>query len=325
MGKKLLVTGMDFLLDWVKQHIKSAEIICTSNVSEENLSQLVKDFDGILYMQALNYPITRKIIESGKKLKFIQSAGVGYERIDLQAATDNGVVVMNMPVGTTVSVAEHTIALILACSKNLVKAHENMVKGGWRIFALGVELWKKTLGIIGFGKIGREVAKRMKAFETNILVYDPYVGKEDIEKMGGKKVDLKALMKESDIVSIHSPLTKETEGLIGEEELGLMKPTAILINTARGELVDEEALYKALKEKRISCAGLDVYRQEPINKDNLLLTLDSVVLTPHMAVQTLDAVIRMMGQNGIQVEKALNGIYENVVNPEVLKKSKKGK
>jgi D-3-phosphoglycerate dehydrogenase len=325
MSKKLLVTGMDFLLDQVKQHIKSAETVCTSNVSEENLSQLVKDFDGILFMQALTYTITRKIIESGKKLKFIQSAGVGYERIDLQAATDNGVVVMNMPVGTTVSVAEHAIALILACSKNLVKAHENMVKGGWWVLALGVELWKKTLGIVGFGKIGREVAKRMKAFEMNILVYDPYVGKEDIEKMGGKKVDLKALMKESDIISIHSPLTKETEGLIGEEELGLMKPTAILINTARGGLIDEEALYKALKEKRISCAGLDVYRQEPINKDNPLLTLDNVVLTPHMAVQTLDAVMRMMEQNGIQVEKALNGIYENVVNPEVLKKLKKVK
>jgi D-3-phosphoglycerate dehydrogenase len=323
MDKKLLVTGMGFLLDWVGQHIKSAEIVCTSDISEENLSRLVKDFDGILYMQALNYPITRKIIESGKKLRFIQSAGVGYERIDLEAATDDGVVVMNMPIGTTVSVAEHTIALILACSKNLVKAHENTVKGGWRILGFGVELWKKTLGIIGFGKIGREVAKRMKAFEMDILVYDPYVGKEDIEKMGGKKVDFKTLLKESDIVTIHSPLTKETEGLIGEEELGLMKQTATLINTARGELVDEEALYKALSERRISCAGLDVYRQEPINKDNPLLTLDNVVLTPHMAVQTLDAVMRMMGQNGIQVEKALNGIYENVVNPEVLEKLEK--
>ncbi|MBS7268422.1 MAG: hydroxyacid dehydrogenase [Candidatus Freyarchaeota archaeon] len=323
MGKKLLVTGMDFLLDWVKQHIKSAEIVCTSNVSEENLCRMVKDADGILYMQALSYPITRKVIECGKKLKFISSAGVGYERIDVQAATDNGVVVMNMPVGTTVSVAEHTVALILACAKNLVKAHENVVKGGWRLLAMGVELWNKTLGIIGFGRIGREVAKRMKGFEMNILVYDPYVKEDEIRNMGGRKVDLETLLRESDIVSIHSPLTKETEGLIGEEELRLMKPTAILINTARGELVDEDALIKALKERRISYAGLDVFRQEPINKDNPLLALDNVVLTPHMAVQTLDAVIRMMNQNGIQVEKALNGIYENVVNPEVLTKLKK--
>ncbi len=321
--KKLLVTGMDFLLDWVGQHIKSAEIVCSGDVSEENLSRLVNDADGILYMQAKSYPITRKIIESGEKLRFIQSAGVGYERIDLKAATDNGVVVMNMPVGTTVSVAEHTIALILGCAKNLVKAHENTVKGGWRILGLGVELWKKTLGIIGFGRIGREVVKRMKAFEMDILVYDPYVGKEDIEKMGGKKVDLQTLLKESDIVSIHSPLTKETEDLIGEAELGLMKSTAILINTARGELVDEEALFKALSERRISYAGVDVFRQEPVEADNPLLTLENVVLTPHMAVQTLDAVMRMMNQNGIQVEKALNGIYENVVNPEVLEKLKK--
>lgn len=320
MVKKLLVTGMDFLLDWAKQHIKSADIVCTSNVSEENLSKLVEDADGILYMQALNYPITRKIIESGKKLRFIQSAGVGYELIDIQAATYNGVVVMNMPFGTTISVAEHTIALILTCSKNLVKAHENVVKGGWRLPGLGVELWKKTLGIIGFGRIGREVASRMKAFEMDILVYDPYVEEEEIEKMGCKKVDLKTLLKRSDVVSLHSPLTKETEKLIGEKELGLMKRTAILINTARGELVDEEALYKALSEKRISCAGLDAFRQEPIEKGNPFLYLDNVVLTPHMAVQTLDAVMRMMNQIGIQVEKALNGTYENVVNPEVLTK-----
>ncbi len=323
MGKKLLVTGMDFLLDWVKQHIKSAEIVCTSDVSEENLCQMVKDADGILYMQALSYPITRKIIESGKKLRFISSAGVGYERIDVKAATDNGVVVMNMPVGTTVSVAEHTIALILACAKNLVKAHENVVKGGWRLLAMGVELWNKTLGIIGFGRIGREVVKRMRGFEMNILVYDPYVKEDEIKNLGGKKVDLETLLKESDVVSIHSPLTKETEGLIGEKELGLMKPTAIMVNTARGELIDEDALIKALKERRISYAGLDVFRNEPINKDNPLLTLDNVVLTPHMAVQTFDAVVRMMNQNGIQVEKALNGIYENVVNPEVLTKMKK--
>lgn len=323
MEKKLLVTGMDFPLDWVKQHIKSAEIVCTGDVSEENLSQMVKDTDGIFYMQAKSYPITRKIIESGEKLRFIQSAGVGYERIDLKAATDNSVVVMNMPVGTTISVAEHTVALILGCTKNLVKAHENTVKGGWRIMALGVELWNKTLGIIGFGRIGKEVVKRMKGFEMKILIYDPYVGEEEIKKFGGKKVDLKTLLKDSDIVSIHSPLTKETENLIGEKELGLMKPTAILVNTARGELIDEEALYKALKERRINYAGLDVFRQEPVNTDNPLLNLDNVVLTPHMAVQTLDAVMRSMNQNGIQVEKALNGIYENVVNPEVLEKLKK--
>ncbi|MEM3526198.1 MAG: hydroxyacid dehydrogenase [Candidatus Jordarchaeaceae archaeon] len=317
MVKRLLVTGVDFLLDFTKQHIKSAEIVCTSNVSEENLSKIVEDADGILYMQALSYPITRKIIESGKKLKFIQSAGVGYELIDVEAATENGVVVMNMPFGTTISVAEHTIALILACSKNLVKAHENIVKGYWRLVTLGVELWKKTLGIVGFGRIGREVAKRMKAFEMNILVYDPYVKEEEIEKMKCKKVDLETLLKDSDIISLHSPLTKETEGLIGEKEFGLMKRTAILINTARGELVDEEALIKVLSEKRISYAGLDVFKREPVEKDNPLLRLENVILTPHMAVQTMDAVMRMMNQNGIQVEKALNGIYENVVNPEV--------
>jgi D-3-phosphoglycerate dehydrogenase len=322
--KKLLVTGMDFLPEWISQHIKSAEIVCTSDVSEESLSRQVKDFDGILFMQTVShYKITKKIIESGDKLKFIQSAGVGYEQIDFDAATDHGVVVMNVPNATTVSVAEHAVALIMACAKNIVKMHKTILEGGWRTMIFGVELRNKTLGVIGFGRIGRAVAERMKAFEMKIVAYDPYVKESDIKKTGCKKVVLQTLLKESDVITIHSPLTKETKGLIGEPEFALMKNSAILVNTARGELVDEKALIKALSDGRISYAGLDVFEKEPIEKDNPLLTLENVVLTPHSAVQNQDAMTRLMNQNGIQVEKALNGIYENVVNPDVLKKLKK--
>jgi len=229
---------------------------------------------------------------------------------------------MNMPTATTASVAEHAIALMLACARNLVKSHISLLEGRWRTMELGmgVELWKKKLGIIGFGRIGREVGKRMKSFEMDLLVYDPYVKKGDVEKAGGKKVDLKALLTESDIITIHSPLTKETRGLIGEEELGLMKDTAILVNSARGELVNEKALYKALSEGRLKAAGLDVFEKEPVEKENPLLSLDNVVLTPHTAAQTSDAMMRFMRQNGEQVEKALNDVYENVVNPEVLER-----
>jgi D-3-phosphoglycerate dehydrogenase len=320
MDKKLLVTGLDYLPEWCREYIKSAEITCVPDVSEENLSQQVKDCDGILYMQTMSYPITRKIIESGKKLKFIQSAGVGYELIDITAATDNKVVVMNIPAATTVSVAEHTAALILACAKNLIQIHQSTVTGQWRIGVLGIELRNKNLGIIGFGRIGQEVAKIMKGFEMNLLVYDPFVQEKDIKKLSGKKVTLDTLLKESDVVTIHAPLMKETHELINEEKLNLMKSTAILVNTARGELLDEEALYNALHNEKIRCAGLDVFREEPVNEKNPLLPLENIVLSPHMAVQTSDGVLTLMRQNGEQVEKALYGIYENVVNPEVIEK-----
>ena len=320
MDKKLLVTGLDYLPEWCREYIKSAEITCVPDASEENLSQQVKDCDGILYMQTMSYPITRKIIESGKKLKFIQSAGVGYELIDITAATDNKVVVMNIPAATTVSVAEHTAALILACAKNLIQIHQSTVTGQWRIGVLGIELRNKNLGIIGFGRIGQEVAKIMKGFEMNLLVYDPFVQEKDIKKLSGKKVTLDTLLKESDVVTIHAPLMKETHELINEEKLNLMKSTAILVNTARGELLDEEALYNALHNEKIRCAGLDVFREEPVNEKNPLLPLENIVLSPHMAVQTSDGVLTLMRQNGEQVEKALYGIYENVVNPEVIEK-----
>jgi D-3-phosphoglycerate dehydrogenase len=151
-------------------------------------------------------------------------------------------------------------------------------------------------------------------------VYDPFVKEINIKKIGGKKVNIDTLLKESDVITIHAPLMKETYGLIDEEKLKLMKSTAILVNTARGELVDEEALYKALHDEKIRCAGLDVFSKEPVNKKNPLLSLENIVLSPHMAVQTSDGVLSLMRQNGEQVEKALHGIYENVVNPEVLEK-----
>jgi D-3-phosphoglycerate dehydrogenase len=320
MDKKLLVTGLDYLPEWCREYIKSAEITCIPDVSEENLSQQVKDCDGILYMQTMSYPITRKIIDSGKKLKFIQSAGVGYELVDITAATENKVVVMNIPAATTVSVAEHAVALILACAKNLIQIHQSTITGQWRIGVLGIELRNKNLGIIGFGRIGQEVAKIMKGFEMNLLVYDPFLQEKDIKKLDGKKVPLDILLKESDVVTIHAPLMKETHELINEEKLNLMKSTAVLVNTARGELVNEEALYRVLHDEKIRCAGLDVFREEPVNEKNPLLSLENIVLSPHMAVQTSDGVLTLMRQNGEQVEKALYGIYDNVVNPKVLEK-----
>jgi D-3-phosphoglycerate dehydrogenase len=313
--KKLLVTGTDFLPDEIRQQIKSAEISCTSDTSEESLSEKVKGFDGILFMQAAShYKITRKIIESGDRLRFIQAAGVGYDQVHVDAATDHRVVVMNVPGATTVSVAEHAVALIMACAKNIVKSDRTVRSGGWLTMDFGIELQDKTLGVIGFGRIGREVARRMKAFGMTVLVYGPHVTEEDVKKEGCKKVDLQTLLRESDVITIHAPLTKETRGLIGEAEFDMMKDSAILVNTARGAVVDEKALINALSRGRIKSAGLDVYEHEPVEKDNPLLALENVVLTPHNAVMNQDAITRLMTQNGIQVERAMNGIYDNVVN-----------
>lgn len=322
----LLVTGMDFLPEWISHQIKSTGFTCTSDVSEEALSQRVKGFEGILFLQTTShYKITRKIIESGEKLRFIQTAGVGYEQIDLEAATDNGVAVMNLPSATTTSVAEHAVSLILACAKNIVKSDRIIRSGGWRTMDFGVELQSKTLGIIGFGRIGKEIANIMRAFEMKILVYSPHLTEQAAGEMGCRKVDLQTLLRESDVISISAPLTSETRKMVGEDEFKLMKKSAILVNTARGEIVDEAALIRALRNGRISSAGLDVFEHEPIEKDNPLLALDNVVLTPHNAVMNQDAMGRLMNQVGIQVENALKGIYENVVNPGVLNKLKNGR
>ena len=319
--KKLIVTGMAFLPDEIASHIESAEIACIPDTSEENLIQKVKGVDGLLFMQTTShYKITRKIIESGDKLRFIQSAGVGYDQVDVDAATDRGVVVMNVPTASTVSVAEHAVALIMACAKNIVKSDKTIRNGGWQAMDFGVELQNKTLGIVGFGRIGREVAKRMRAFGMIILVDSPHLTDDDAKEMGCEKVDLQTLLKESDVITIHTPLTKGTRRLIGEAEFELMKESAILVNTARGEVVDEKALIEALSHGGIMSAGLDVYVHEPIEKDSPLLTLENVVLTPHSAVMNPDAIARLMNQNGVQLERALNGTYENVVNPDVLNK-----
>ena len=268
--------------------------------------------------------IDDEIISSEPSLKVIANYAVGYDNIDVKAATKRGIMVTNTPGVLTEAVAEMTWCLLLCVARRVIEADSFVRAGKFRgsgpKFFLGTEVKGKTLGIIGAGRIGTEVAKKSQVFNMKILYHD-LVKNRELEKMGGEKVDLDYLLKKSDFVSIHVPLTDNTKHLIGERELGLMKKTAYLINTSRGAVIDEVALVKALKEERIAGAALDVYEKEPELTEGLS-QLKNVVLTPHIGSatkETRDKMAIMMAENCIA---ALKGeTPPNLVNPEVLKNS----
>ena len=228
------------------------------------------------------------------KLKLIHLPGVGYADSAVQVARDHGVPVAITPEGTCLGVAEHTILLILALYKQLAQAHQSMKEGKW----LHVELrtnshffYDKVLGIVGLGRIGTEAVRRARGFLPKRIVYYDLFRKtpEEEKALGVEYLELDELLKVSDIVSLHVFLSERSRGMIGEREIGLMKPNAILINTSRGAVVDEDALYRALRDRRIAGAGLDAWAQEPTPPDNPILQLDNVICTPHMATGTVDA------------------------------------
>ncbi len=235
--------------------------------------------------------VTKEVIERAKNLKVIGRAGVGVDNIDVEEATRKGILVINAPEGNTIAACEHTIGLMLAISRKIPQAFWLLKQGKWeRKSFIGNELYGKTLGLIGLGRIGSEVAKRAKSFRMRIIAYDPFISLEKAKELEVELThDLYYLLRKADYVSLHLPLTQETKNLIGKKELESMKPTAYLINCARGGLVDESALYEVLKDKKIAGAALDVFKSEPIELDNPLLTLDNVVLTPHLGASTQEA------------------------------------
>jgi D-3-phosphoglycerate dehydrogenase / 2-oxoglutarate reductase len=287
--------------------------------------ELAKDADGILCDYA---PINRVVIEGLTKAKGIVVTGVGYDNVDIVAATERRIVVSNDPEYMTYEVPEHTIALILALARKIVPANVGSKRGEWNKF--GEKYWNKvgpifhldgkTLGIIGFGRIGRKVARRMLGFEMKLLSYDPYVSESVMREHGVTKADLKTVLKESDFISIHSYLTPETFHLIGDREFDLMKPTAILVNTSRGKIIDQKALVKALATHRIAGAGLDVLEREPPDLGEEILNLDNAIITPHMAAfsEKVQTTIRKLAAE--EMARILRGEPPKyVLNPEVLK------
>lgn len=269
------------------QQSEIGEVEVATELSKDELLEKVKEADALIVRSKTK--VTREIIEAGKKLKVIGRAGVGVDNIDLESATKRGIVVVNAPEATSITVAEHTLGLMLALARKIPQANASLKSGKWeKKKFLGVELRGKTLGVIGLGRIGTQVVKKAKAFEMKILAYDPYISKEKAEELGVKITSLEELLKNSDFITLHVPLTKQTKGMISKKELQLMKDGAYLINCARGGVIDERALYEALAIKKLAGAALDVFEKEP-PVGNPLLNLDNVVVTPHLGASTEEA------------------------------------
>ncbi|MFX0122642.1 MAG: hydroxyacid dehydrogenase [Candidatus Hodarchaeota archaeon] len=292
--------------------------VIEQHFSPSELVNEISDFDAIIVRSSTKIP--REIIQRAEKLKVIGRAGVGVDNIDVEAATEKEIFVVNSPRASTISVAEITIGYMLALGRSLVQATNETKLGKWPKKQLkGTELFGKTLGFVGCGRIGAEVAKRAQIFGMNCLVYDPYLSPEVSAKIGVEMTDdLEKLFEVSDFITIHAWLTDETRGMISKKQLEVMKPTAFLVNCARGGIVDEEALYEALKTGKIAGAALDVFSIEPAI-ENKLFDLDNLYVSPHIAASTKEAQERAGQVTAEQVRLVLMGKKpEFCVNPKVL-------
>ena len=263
------------------------EVRSCNGADRGELLAAIADVDALLVRSATK--VDAEALAAAKRLKVVARAGVGLDNVDVKGATQSGVMVVNAPTSNITSAAELAVALMLAAARHLSPAHAALVRGEWkRSKYTGVELFEKTVGIVGLGRIGVLVAQRLAAFGMEVIAYDPYVQAGRAAQMGVRMVSLEELMTEADFLSVHLPKTPETVGLIGAEELALARPGLILVNAARGGIVDEAALYDALKTGRIRGAGLDVFATEPCT-DSPLFELENVVATPHLGASTDEA------------------------------------
>ena len=306
-GVSLLETGAD--VD-VKTGMKPAELLET-----------VGGYQALVVRSETK--VNREVIEAGKNLQVIARAGIGVDNIDLDAATGAGIAVVNAPTGNTVAAAEHTLALMLAMARNVPGAHESLKSGEWRRSAfMGIEVREKTLGICGLGRVGTEVARRAQAFGMRLVGYDPFVAPDYARRIGVELLSLDDLLAESDFVTLHTPLTEGTRGMLGARQVENIKPGARIINVARGELVDEAALLSGLESGRLGGVALDVFAKEPPDPSPLL-DHPKVILTPHLGASTREAQREVAIEAAEQVlavlkgEPARNTVNAPFVAPEV--------
>lgn len=290
----------------ILRDVKEFQVDVKTDLKSDGLKAIIKDYDALVVRSATK--VNKDIISAADKLKVIGRAGVGLDNVDLEAATQKGIIVMNTPAGNTMSTAEHTFSMILALSRNIPQANASTKKGEWkRSKFMGVELYGKTLGIVGFGRIGSEVAKRALAFGMNVFAYDPFLSREVAQALGVEIVELKELLEQSDYITVHTPLTDETKHMISTEEFPIMKNGVRIINCARGGIIDEAALIKAVKEGKVAGAAIDVFEQEPLPADNELLKLDNVITTPHLGASTEEAQVNVAIEVAEIVRDALLG------------------
>lgn len=284
---------------------KSAEVVENPTISADELLQVVGDYDALIVRGRTK--VTAAILAAGKKLKVVGRAGVGVDNIDLVAAKENKITVVNSPLATSVAVAELTLGLMLSIVRDLARADAGLKSGKWLKKELeGTELFGKTLGVIGFGRIGANVGHRAAAFEMKVLGYDPLIPAAEIKARGGEPVSLDELLAQSDMITMHLPLTPETKGMLNDAAFAKMKKGVYIICAARGGVIDEAALLAALNSGKVAGAALDVYATEPPGLTELV-SHPKVVGTPHIGAQTVEAQTRAANDISEEVLAALEG------------------
>lgn len=283
----------------------AGQVDVRTGLSPQQLAECIGEYDVLIVRSQTK--VTAELIEAGKRLQVIGRAGVGVDNIDLQAATRGGIAVVNAPTGNIIATAEHTIALLLALARHVPQACASLKQGQWRRKDyVGVQLRDKVLGIVGLGKVGSEVAKRVRSLEMRILAYDPFVSESYARSLGVELATKEDVLTRADFITLHTPLTEATRKLIGKAELAMMKPTAFLINAARGPLVDEDALLDAVQSGKLAGAALDVFSREPLTESPLFGS-ERIIVTPHLAASTTEAQQEVSREIAEQVLLVLRG------------------
>lgn len=314
VGRPKILVGDKIVDEALEMLHQGADVDVKIGISQQELEEIIENYDALIVR---SIPlVTEEVLRRGKRLKVVGRAGNGVDNIDVDAATRYGVVVVNTPDSNSISAAEQTIALILASARNLPQAHGVVKGGGWgRSQFMGNELFGKTIGIVGLGRIGSLVATRMRSFGARVIAYDPYIPLERFKHFGTeRKETLNDLVREADIITVHTPKTEETIGMIGAEQFQLAKQGVRVVNCARGGIIDENALADALRKGTVASAALDVFTKEPC-KGNPLLEFDNVVVTPHLGATTYEAQHRVGTDVATYVLSVLKGeVVPNTVN-----------
>lgn len=314
MNKKILIcdgldeSGLDLF-----RSTEGLEVDNPEQWSMEQITEQLPNYDAMIIRSRTK--VTKNMLQKADHLKVIARAGTGVDNVDIPAASDQGILVMNTPGANAMAAAEHTMALMLALSRHIPQAAQSVRQGRWeKKRFLGTEICEQTLGIIGLGRIGSIVADRAKGMGMEVIGYDPYITPEAAAKMGIRWISLEGLLAQSDFITLHTPLTRETERIINRSALAIMKANVRIINCARGGLIDEEALYQALKEGRVGGAALDVFASEPPG-DNPLLSLENLIATPHLGASSIQAQTNVARAVATQlIDYLLRGVIRNAVN-----------